>query len=240
MAHDLLASVLDAHGGLDTWRGFTRVEATIVSGGLMFEMKGQPQDPTPRRMSVALQREWGSVHPFGGDDQRTDFTPTRVAIEKLDGAVVAELTNPETSFAGDDLDTPWNPLQRAYFNGYALWTYLTSPFLLTLPGFAVRDLDPIEDDGRTLTGLQFTIPDGFVSHSTLQEFYFGPDLLLARHDYRVDIAGSFSAIQYISDFVEADGIQMPTTRRAYRCGADGRPMFDQLMVSIDLSDYRFS
>jgi hypothetical protein len=240
MAHDLLASVLDAHGGLDTWRGFTRVEATIVSGGLMFEMKGQPQDPTPRRMSVALQREWGSVHPFGGDDQRTDFTPTRVAIEKLDGAVVAELTNPETSFAGDDLHTPWNPLQRAYFNGYALWTYLTSPFLLTLPGFAVRELDPIEDDGRTLTGLQFTIPDGFVSHSTQQEFYFGPDLLLVRHDYRVDIAGSFSAIQYISDFLEADGIQMPTKRRAYRCGEDGRPLFDQLMVSIDLSDYRFS
>jgi len=240
MAHDLLASVLDAHGGLDTWRRFTRVEATIVSGGLMFEMKGQPQDPTPRRMSVALQREWGSVHPFGGDDQRTDFTPTRVAIEKLDGAVVAELTNPETSFAGDGLDTPWNPLQRAYFNGYALWTYLTSPFLLTLPGFAARELDPIDDNGRTLTGLQFTIPDGFVSHSTLQEFYFGPDLLLARHDYRVDIAGSFSAIQYISDFLEADGIQMPTKRRAYRCGEDGRPLFDQLMVSIDLSDYRFS
>jgi hypothetical protein len=67
MADGLLASVLDAHGGLDTWRRFTRVEATIVSGGLMFEMKGQPHDPTPRRMSVALQREWGSVHPFGDD-----------------------------------------------------------------------------------------------------------------------------------------------------------------------------
>jgi hypothetical protein len=131
-------------------------------------------------------------------------------------------------------------LQRAYFNGYALWTYLTSPFLLTLPGFAVRELEPIEDNGRTLTGLQLTIPPGFVSHSSLQEFYFGPDLLLARHDYRVDIAGSFSAIQFISDFVEADGIQMPTRRRAYRCGEDGRPLFDQLMVSIDLSDYHFS
>lgn len=240
MATDLLARVLDAHGGMDTWRRFTRVEATIVSGGLMFEMKGQPQDPTPRRMAVALQREWGSVQPFGADDQRTDFTPDRIAIEKLDGAVVAELMNPEGSFEGDDLHTPWNPLQRAYFNGYALWTYLTSPFLLALPGFTVRELEPIEDDGRTLSGVQLTIPDGFVSHSTLQEFYFGPDLLLARHDYRVDIAGSFSAIQYISDFVDADGIMMPTTRRAYRCGDDGRPMFDQLMVSIDLSDYHFS
>lgn len=236
----LLARVLDAHGGLDVWRRFSRVEATIVSGGLMFEMKGQPQDPTPRRMAAALQHEWASVQPFGADDQKTDFTPERIAIERLDGAVVAELMNPEASFEGDDLHTPWNPLQRAYFNGYALWTYLTSPFLLALPGFTVRELDPIDDGGRALTGLQVTFPAGFVSHSTLQEFYFGPDLLLARHDYRVEIAGSFSAIQYISDYAEADGVMMPTKRRAYLCGDDGRPMFDQLMVSIDLSDYHFS
>lgn len=236
----LLDRVLDAHGGLDAWRRFSRVEATIVSGGLMFEMKGQPQDPTPRRMTAALQHEWASVQPFGADDQKTDFTPERVAIEKLDGVVVAELMNPEASFEGDDLNTPWNPLQRAHFNGYALWTYLTSPFLLALPGFTVSELDPIEDDGRTLTGLQVTFPAGIVSHSTLQEFYFGPDLLLARHDYRVEIAGSFSAIQYISDFVDADGIMMPTKRRAYRCGDDGRPRFSELMVSIDLSDYHFS
>jgi len=237
---DLLNKVLDAHGGLDAWRCFERVEATIISGGLMFELKGQPQDPTPRRMAVALQHEWASVQPFGADDQKTDFTPDRVAIEKLDGTVVAELMDPEASFEGDDLHTPWNPLQRAYFNGYALWTYLTSPFLMVLPGFSARELDPIEDDGRTLTGLQLTFPDGFVSHSTLQEFYFGPDLLLARHDYRVDIAGSFSAIQYISDFVDVDGIIMPTKRRAYRRGDDGRAILDELMVSIDLSDYHFS
>jgi hypothetical protein len=80
----------------------------------------------------------------------------------------------------------------------------------------------------------------FASHSTLQEFYVGPDLLLARHDYRVEIAGGFPAIQYISDFTEADGIRVPTKRRAYRCGEDGRPILSELMVSIDLSDCHFS
>ncbi len=239
-APDLLTAVLDAHGGLAAWRRFTRVEATIVSGGLLFEMKGQQRDTTPRRMSAALQHEWASVHPFGADDQRTDFTPSRVAIEKLDGTLIAEQADPRSSFAGHELRTPWNPLQRAYFNGYAMWTYLTSPFLLALPGFTLRQLDPIEDDGRELTGLQASFPVGVASHSSMQEFYFGPDLLLARHDYRVDVAEGFPAIQYISNFVDADGIQMPTKRRAYRRGEDGRPLFDQLMVSIDLSDYRFS
>ena len=240
MPADLLARVLDAHGGFERWRHFSRIEATIVSGGMLFELKGMPQDPTPRRMTAALQREWASVRPFGADDQRTDFTPDRVAIEKLDGTVVAERVHPRDSFDGHTLTTPWDPLQRAYFNGYALWTYLTSPFLLALPGLPVRQLEPVEDNGVSLTGFQVQFGTGFTSHSTLQEFYFGPDLLLTRHDYRVDVAGGFSAIQYISELVDADGILVPTKRRAYRCDADGEPNLTEVMVSIDLSDVHFA
>ena len=236
----LLNSVLDAHGGVDRWRRFTRVEATLVSGGLLFELKGMPQDPTPRRMTTALQRQWASVQPFGADDQRTDFTPGRIAIVKLGGRLVAERLQPRDSFTGHTVTAPWDPLQRAYFNGYALWTYLASPFLLSLPGIGVRELPPVEVNGTELTGFQMQFGPGFESHSTLQEFYFGPDLLLARHDYRVDVAGGFPAVQYMSELVEADGILVPTKRRAYRCGEDGRPNLSELMVSIDLSDVRFS
>ena len=239
MTTEMLTSVLDAHGGVERWRQFSRVEVTIVSGGLLFELKGMPQDPTPRHMTAALHHEWSSVRPFGSDDQRTDFTPERVAIEKLDDSVVAERLHPRESFAGHTLTTPWDPLQRAYFNGYALWTYLTSPFLLALPGLSVNELDPVEENGVEYAGIQVQFGPDFASHSTLQEFYFGPDLLLARHDYRVDVAGGFAAIQYISDFVEADGIGT-TRRRAYRCDEDGKPIRSDLMVSIDLSDVHFS
>ena len=232
----LLEAVLAAHGGLDHWRQFSSMEATIVSGGKLWEIKGQPQDPTPRRMAVALHQEWASVQPFGAADQRTDFTPQRVAIEKLDGRVVAERSDPRASFAGHDLTTPWDPLQRAYFNGYALWTYLTTPFFMTLPGFSVAEIDPIEDQSERWFGLQARFPDQFPSHSVLQEFYFGSDFLLRRHDYRVDVAGGFTAIQYVHDIVEADGIKLPSKRRAYRCDERGRLLPDELMVSIDVSD----
>jgi hypothetical protein len=77
----LLDAVLGANGGLDRWRQFDTIEATIVTGGKHWEIKGQPQDPVPRRMSVVLQHEWASVRPFGASDQRTDFPPDRVAIE---------------------------------------------------------------------------------------------------------------------------------------------------------------
>jgi hypothetical protein len=236
----LLDKVLDAHGGLQRWHSSSMLEATIVSGGKLWQIKGQPQDPAPRRMTVALHREWASVRPFGAPDQRSDFTPERIAIEELDGRVVAERANPRASFTGHVLETPWDSLQRAYFNGYALWTYLTTPFLLTMPGFTVTEIDPVDADGERWAGLRAHFPDNLASHSRVQEFYFDSDYLLCRHDYRVDVAGGFAAIQYVYDIVQADGIKLPSKRRAYRCGADGRPMADELMVSIDLSDIRLS
>jgi hypothetical protein len=39
--------------------------------------------------------------------------------------------------------------------------------------------------------------------------------------------------------VEADGIKLPTKRRAYRTDAQGNAIRDQLIVSIDLSDISF-
>ncbi len=42
-------------------------------------------------------------------------------------------------------------------------------------------------------------PGRVASHSQLQEFYFDSDFLLRRHDYRVDVAGGFAAIQYVYD-----------------------------------------
>jgi hypothetical protein len=81
----LLKDALDAHGGLTQWKRFTKISATIRSGGDFWEMKGVPQDPSPRQMSASLDREWSSVSPYGGPDKLTDFTPSRVAIVTVDG-----------------------------------------------------------------------------------------------------------------------------------------------------------
>src|SRR5258705_4518739 len=72
---DLLNAVLNAHGGLDNWREFSPVQATIVTGGDLWAIKGQPQDPLPRRMTVASDREGASLRPFGADDQKTEVNP---------------------------------------------------------------------------------------------------------------------------------------------------------------------
>jgi hypothetical protein len=73
----------------------------------------------------------------------------------------------------------------------------------------------------------------------IQDFFFDEDLMLRRHDYGVNIAGGFGAAQLTSDYVVANGIRLPTKRRAYTRGPDRRPILEMLMVSIDISVVRF-
>jgi hypothetical protein len=65
------------------------------------------------------------------------------------------------------------------------------------------------------------------------------DYLVRRHDYRVEVAGAFAAAQYLNDIIEADGVKLPSRRRAYRVDGQGNVLPDQLMVAIDVSDVRF-
>src|SRR5262245_15123883 len=138
----LLDEVVEANGGAKRWRDFERVDATIVTGGGFFALKGLQQDPDPPRRTVWLDEERSSVLPYGAPDQRTMFTPDRIAVEKTDGTVVAERLAPRDSFAGHQMHTPWDSLHRAYFNGEAVWTYLTTPFLLAVDGVRTEETEP--------------------------------------------------------------------------------------------------
>jgi hypothetical protein len=73
----------------------------------------------------------------------------------------------------------------------------------------------------------------------VQDFFFGEDMMLRRHDYSVNIAGGFLAAQLTSGYIEADGIRLPSIRRAYTRGPDRRPVLDMLLVSIDFSEVAF-
>jgi hypothetical protein len=100
------------------------------------------------------------------------------------------------------MNTPWDALHRAYFNGYAMWTYLTTPFFMALPGFEVREIDPITEGKEVWSGLRARFPSQYASHCEEQDFHFGSDFFLRRHDYRVDVAGSFPTAQYVDQIVE--------------------------------------
>src|SRR5688572_4101357 len=235
----LLDKVIDAHGGRDRWKRYIKVEASIVSGGGLFALKGLPQDSEPRRMTVWLHEQRASVQPFGAPDQRTMFTPDRIAIEKLYGALVAERYAPRDSFAGHQMNTPWDPLHRAYFNGAALWTYLATPFLLAIDGVRVEEIEPWREGTESWSVLRAYLPGSIETHCLVQDFFFGDDFLLRRHDYALTIAGGFAVAQLTSDYTEAGGIRLPTKRRAYARTPDRQPIEDVLLVSIDIGNVNF-
>jgi len=224
---------------MDRCKSYEKVEATIVSGGGFFSLKGKPQDSTPRRMTVWLHEQRTSISPYGASDQRAVFTPQRISIEKSDGSTIAERRAPKDSFAGHQMNTPWDELHRAYFNGEALWTYLTTPFLLVEDGVRVEELEAWQEGTETWRVLRAYFPGSIETHSFVQNFFFGNDLMLRRHDYGVNIAGGFGASQLTSNYIQANGIHLPSKRRAYTRGPDNRPIQDMLMVAIDVSNVSF-
>ena len=117
---------------------------------------------------------------------------------------------------------------------------MTTPFLLTIDGVQVTEGEPWKEGRETWRVLHARFPGSIATHSALQDFFFGDDFLLRRHDYNVDVAGGFDAAQLVYDYVEADGIRLPSRRRAYTRGTDSRPRLDPLMVSIDINDVHFS
>lgn len=113
------------------------------------------------------------------------------------------------------------------------------PFLFAMNGVRVQETEPWREGTETWRVLRAYFPGSVETHSGIQDFFFGEDLTLRRHDYSVNIADGFAAAQLTSDYVVANGIHLPAKRRAYTRGPDRRPITEMLMVSIDISEVRF-
>lgn len=236
--NSLAKFAIDAHGGLGRWQRFETVSAHLLQAGALWHLKGQADTLHDTNVTVGLRKEWASHSPFGSVGHRSRFEPDRVAIEDPDGKVLKELREPRKSFAAHTLNTPWTDLQLAYFAGYAMWSYLNTPFLLAFPGVVCEEISRWKENGETWRRLEMRFPDNIATHSTIQTLYIDDTGLLKRHDYDVEIAGGTPGAHYIDAYVEVSGIKFPTVRRIYARQTDGSVNRDPLVVSIDLSDIR--
>ena len=237
---DLRQTVIEAHGGLERWNELDAISARLVQGGALWALKGQEGVLDEVFVRASLHEERESHHPFGAPDLRSAFTLQRVAIETTSGEVAAALDEPRASFAGHALETPWTSLQLAYFVGTAMWTYLTQPFTFALPGFKTRELSPWQEAAEEWRRLHVVWPHYLATHTIEQTLYVGPDGLLRRHDYDIEIAGGTSGAHYLSDYGKVAGIMIPAKHRIYPRAPDGQALDDPLMVSIDVSDVAFT
>jgi hypothetical protein len=87
--------------------------------------------------------------------------------------------------------------------------------------------------------LRVYFPGLIETHCQIQDFFFDEKFELRRHDYSVNIAGGFPAAQLMLEYTDANGMRLPSKRRAYTRGPDRRPILEMLMVSIDITEGGF-
>lgn len=236
----LLNEVLAAYGGVDRWRHVDTIGIHQTVGGVLWPLKsvGGILDDSTVEITVQEQHAWHRPLPAPG--LRSHYSPDLVVIEHDDDEHlhVQTLRDPRASFAGHTLETPWTPVQLAYFSGYAMWTYLSEPYQLTFPGVETEELGEWHENGQTWRRLGVRYPDHITTHSAEQVLYVDADGLLRRRDYHVDIAGGSPAAHYMDDHREFDGIVLPLKRIVHPRDDDGLPNRDIVTVSVDIDDVR--
>ena len=233
--NDLLELAVKAHGGLERWNKVTSVNVAASITGAIWFVKSKGDVLRNVIMTIATKKERVTTD-FPGQDKRTIFEPARIVMEKTNGTLIDTRDDPEKSFRGQQRETPWDDIDVAYFCGEALWTYLNTPFLYTHEGFATEEISSIQVEGEKWRRLTVTFPDSVKSHSRKQISCFGPDGLLRRHDYTVDILGGATGLNYASEYRDVDGIIVPTKRRIYAYEGDYQIVKEPLLVAIDMGE----
>lgn len=236
---DLLAQVLEAHGGLANWNHVTRLEVHGSLGGPFWASKGWPgvyDDITvtldPRHVDIAFR-----PYPVAGHTSRFVAGPERLELRDEDGALVEGRDRPRETFPSTDGPNSWDAIQTSYFTSCACWNYFTAPFLFTYPGVFTRELTAWNEEGETWRRLAVTFPRDLPNHNLHQIFYYGEDYLLRRMDYHPDVTDSPIA-HYTYDHKTFDGFVFPTRRRVYVHDSEGQADKEFVPITLDIESVR--
>jgi hypothetical protein len=236
----LLDEVLEAHGGLERWRAARTVQARVRSGGLLLRTRVPGNRFADYRLAVEVDQPRAVMDPFPKHGQRGVFERGRVRIETDAGDLIASRDDPRAAFfgrAGLRRNLRWDALDSAYFAGYAMWNYLTTPLLLTRDGVEVGEGDSWEEDGERWRRLEVTFPDGLDTHSRRQSFYFDAQGRLRRHDYVAEPVGRWArAAHYCAEHAQAGGLVFPTRRRVRPIRRGNRSLPFPTLVWLELSE----
>ncbi|CDG85314.1 hypothetical protein [Janthinobacterium agaricidamnosum] len=234
---NLLKTVIKAHGGWERWQKVTKLNAHVSIGGGIWHLKGWPGVFTDANVVINPRRQHIEFSPFGNLGQHILVEPDRVAIVATDGNIIEQRGSPRQAFEGHSIQTPWDALHLAYFSGYAMWGYLTAPYLFAYPGFHAQEIEPWDENGEIWRRLKVTFPAEIHAHCSEQVFYYDSKGLLRRNDYRVDIIGSGTTSAHYSDEHKSfGGMVFPTNRRVYSIGADNKPILERVLVSIHVHE----
>lgn len=179
----LLDEAIAAHGGQASFDAAAVLRFDVRVGGLAWGRRGLDA-------------------PF---DLRGEMDAHRPAV-RFDGLPVVDLAK------RPPFGKRWSVQEQSWFCSYALWNYLTTPWLLAR-------CDATELPRRRL---RVRFPPEIPTHSPVQTFHFDRAARLVRLDYTALAIGRWAATSHdCREHAWFDGLLVPTRRRARPRGLPG-------------------
>ncbi len=238
----LLDDAIEAHGGGRRWRRTEQIQAHVRSGGLLMRMKRKTPQFSDYGITVDTKRQRIVLDPYPEEGRRGVFDLGNVWIESPDGEMLEQRENAREMFFGTHgiaRKLRWDYLDALYFAGYAMWNYLTIPFVFEWPGIEISEGEALKEGDETWHRLDVSFPQSFHTHCPEQTFYFDSAGLLRRHDYFPEVVSSIANAVHLSErYHDFDGMRFATSRRVTPKGPLGSPLPAPTVVWIELNDIR--
>lgn len=226
-----LAQVLEAHGGQALWQSLRTIDIDMAASGFLFTAKRIPT--TKRlRLSMDVTRPGVTMHDYPLPGHQVRMGPDG-AVSWFDGrqSLLEHRAQPRLLFGQIRRQWRWDVLDFGYFCSYAMWNYLTMPWLLAQHAKVLQE----RRDSRGRTTLTVRMADGLPTHSPVQRFCFGPDWHLMRHDYTAEVVGAWAMAAHIcADYKSSGGMAYASRRRVYPTLLGMGPLPWPTLVALDI------
>jgi hypothetical protein len=236
----LLEDALGASGGMDRWHQLKRFTVHMSIEGALLARKGKAGLLKDVVAEGCIHTQSVRLTGFTAPGKRCVYRPDQVTIEELNGDLLQVRSNPRAAFLGHTDGTPWDDLHLAYFCGFSIWNYLTTPFLLAHPDIKIEEIPSRTEGGEAWRRLRAVFPAPIATHSPEQIFSFDREGLQRRVDFRPAAEMENAQIaHYFSAHQEFSGIVVPTLYRSLRLGPDGAVITKPASVNIEIFDASF-
>jgi len=233
----LAEQMIAAHGGAALWDRLQAVQLRVAVGGTGFRVKNPLKVPVRGTITVERAGQRATLEPYPSAGRRGVFEGSEVRIESADGRVLSRRSQPRRAFGDVRHLLWWDALDLLYFFGYATWTYICVPFVLTGPAYELRPAGTWEEGGQTWRKLHVRFPSGIHTHCREQILYADERGRIVRHDYTPEPFGAWAkSANYSTGHQDFGGLVVATRRRVHLRRADGSPRPHPTLVWINVED----
>ncbi len=234
---ELLKRVIERHGGQKQWEKVNKLVVYARTSGIALPLRFRFKVFKDYAAEISTREPRVVITPHPVHGSRGGFYRDTVWIESAAGQLLEKRERSRQAFGDFRHKIWWDDLDAMYFAGYALWNYLTTPFILLQQGMQIDAMEKWQEGNEEWHRLRVLFPETVPTHCREQIFYFDDDGLLKRHDYTAEVFGKWAkAAHYCTSYRQFGGFKFPTRRTVYPRNKVGFPNRSITLVHIEIDD----